>query len=274
MHPAPTTGYMVANQCPPTVDHHTAVAELLDPNTIRRLTRLDSGTDWAGAQCLELGAGTGSIAWWLADRVDLFGRVTAVDLDTSRLTTHPRIQPLRHDLRDGTAALPPGPYDLIHARLLLAHLPNPDHLLADLAILLAPGGTILIEDWAPGLTPDQVIVTAPTRAAAAAYAQFQHTINEQVIDHASTDTSWGRRIHPAMLAAGLVDVDTEVHAQYWTGGSPGCRAIAAGLTQLRPQLLAFLTNEHLDQIADLLTDPRLVVHGNLLYATSGRRPKC
>ena len=49
-----------------------------DPSTIRVLTGVGVTDGWA---CWEIGAGGGSIARWLADRVGPTGRVLATDID-------------------------------------------------------------------------------------------------------------------------------------------------------------------------------------------------
>src|SRR5687768_14778898 len=52
---------------------------MADPGTIRLLEALSVGEGW---DCLEVGAGSGSIAQWLSQRVGMAGSVTAIDLDT------------------------------------------------------------------------------------------------------------------------------------------------------------------------------------------------
>lgn len=49
-----------------------------DPGTIGRLDRLGVSCGW---RCLEVGAGHGSIARWLAERVGPTGSVLAADID-------------------------------------------------------------------------------------------------------------------------------------------------------------------------------------------------
>jgi ubiquinone/menaquinone biosynthesis C-methylase UbiE len=53
--------------------------ELFDPGTIRQLEARGVAPGW---RCLEVGAGGGSIAEWLCDRVGPDGSVVATDLDT------------------------------------------------------------------------------------------------------------------------------------------------------------------------------------------------
>jgi chemotaxis methyl-accepting protein methylase len=48
---------------------------------------------------------------------------------------------------------PTGPFDLIHARLVLVHVTERDAALRTLAGALAPGGWLVIEDADPSLQP-------------------------------------------------------------------------------------------------------------------------
>src|SRR5690349_10729153 len=113
--------------------------ELLDPATTRRLEGVGVGPGW---HALEVGAGRGSIASWLADRVGEEGRVVATDIDTTLLEAldDDRIELLRHDVL--VDDLPKGSFDLIHCRALLVHLSDPDRALARMAAWLKPGGVL------------------------------------------------------------------------------------------------------------------------------------
>src|SRR5262249_9995586 len=98
------------------------LTRLTDPIPTRRLLRLGVGAGW---DCLDVGAGDGSVARWLADRVGPQGRVVATDLDPRfliGLDLH-NLEVRRHDLvRDDLEA---GGYDLVHCRFVLMHLPDP-----------------------------------------------------------------------------------------------------------------------------------------------------
>ena len=91
------------------------LAGILDPQTIGILDPLVR----PGDRCLELGAGRGTIARWMADRTGPDGGVVATDLDPVNIAddvhAHPAIQVLTHDAR--TDPFPPGPFAVIHARL-------------------------------------------------------------------------------------------------------------------------------------------------------------
>ena len=83
-----------------------------DPATTNRLRALGIAAGW---RCLEVGAGGGSIARWMAERVGPSGQVTATDLNTVFLDEAPvdNLIVVRHDI---TKEDPPGEYDLVHCR--------------------------------------------------------------------------------------------------------------------------------------------------------------
>jgi ubiquinone/menaquinone biosynthesis C-methylase UbiE len=128
-------------------DRLNSLTQLYDPGTMALIERLGLPP---GARCAEVGAGTGSVAELLARHVGPGGQVLATDTDTRFLDplADATITVARQDVT--AAPLPRGQFDLIHARLLLEHLPQRDDVLASLAQGLAPGGWLLVEDldWA------------------------------------------------------------------------------------------------------------------------------
>src|SRR5215470_6651780 len=71
----------------------------LDEGTRAHLLRLGVGP---GRRCIEVGAGGGAVAFWLAERVAPDGRVVATDLETDFLEAeaagHPVLDVMRHDI--------------------------------------------------------------------------------------------------------------------------------------------------------------------------------
>src|SRR5262249_27436747 len=116
----------------------------LEPGLRDHLTRLGVGP---GKRCLEIGAGGGSVAFWLAQRVAPRGRVVATDLETDFLEAeakrYPTLEVLRHDI---TAEDPPTGFDLVHARWLVEWLPDKLLALRRMVSALRPGGVLLIEE--------------------------------------------------------------------------------------------------------------------------------
>src|SRR5262245_60645354 len=86
-----------------------ALEAALDSGTIRFLEALGTCEGW---RCLEVGAGAGSIAAWLCQRVGATGHVLATDLDTRFLDAldAPNLEVRRHDIT--TDELPEGAFDL------------------------------------------------------------------------------------------------------------------------------------------------------------------
>src|SRR5258708_2174249 len=88
----------------------------LDPLTMRRIERLGVG---AGAACLEVGGGRGSITRWLAERVGSSGNVIATDLQVDLTSIDaPNVEGLRHDFRTDTF---PGSVVRSHPHTCRAH---------------------------------------------------------------------------------------------------------------------------------------------------------
>lgn len=118
-----------------------------DPGIIGRLDRLGVSRGW---RCFEVGAGHGSIARWLSERVGPTGSVLAADIDPCFLADMPagvnvRRLDIRHDDLEAEA------YDLVHCRALLMHVPDPMAALARMVAALRPGGRFLFEEGDYGL---------------------------------------------------------------------------------------------------------------------------
>ena len=119
-----------------------------DETTVAALQRLPR---LAGLSCLEVGAGAGSIAAWLAARVGSSGKVLATDIDISHLDSS-KYTVLRHDIQKDE--LPREAFDLVHIRHLLIHLSNPGGVLAKIRDRMKSGAYLVVEEsdlrsWAP-----------------------------------------------------------------------------------------------------------------------------
>ena len=175
--------------------------ELVDPATVRRLEGVGVAPGW---RALEVGAGRGSIAAWLADRVAETGRVVATDIDTSLLEQldDERIEVLRHDVL--VDDLPQGDFDLVHCRALLVHLSDPERALERMAGWLKPGGVLVAEEpWTDvaRLGPDPVVAKA-----AEALGQ-------------TLDGGFARRLPQALRRVGLERVEADARLRFFDGGT-------------------------------------------------------
>jgi len=258
--------YAFDNDDPEAVARHGQLPAILDEFTISRLSSLG---DLTGRHCLETGAGGGSIADWLALTAGPAGRVLATDVNTRHLPPSPPYDVLVHDLEQ--EPVPDGPWDVIHARLVLAHLPGREAVLRRLAAALAPGGALVVEDFASVFR--RLVLAAPTPQAAELVDLYHELLVERVLPAHGNDPTWAGRVPAAMLEAGLTDVDTVIQARSWRGGTAGALLIGANIAQAREDFLAAgMTEAQLDELGRLVTDPRLMVRDHFTYSTIGRRP--
>ena len=256
------TRYAFDNNDAEAADRHRYLAAMFDDVTATRLTSLG---ELAGKRCLELGAGGGSMAGWLAARG---ARVLATDLNIRHLPTDAPFEVRQHDLQ--LEHVPEGPWDLIHARLVLLHLPERETVLKRLAEALAPGGALVVEDFET--TFRKAVLRAPTPADEAVYEAYHTALIDHVMPGVGNDPAWAGRVHAAMYDAGLTTVDTEIHARSWNGGSPGALLVAANIAQQRASFQrAGMSDLDLDRVVKLMSDPYMVVRGHLLYSTVGYR---
>ena len=119
----------------------------LDPVTVRHLSASGVSEGW---RCLDVGAGAGSIARWLGDRVGASGSVLATDIDLRYLTHLPaNVEARHHDIL--VDDLDAEAFDLVHCRSVLVHLADPRAALSQIARAVAPGGWLVIEENDLGL---------------------------------------------------------------------------------------------------------------------------
>ena len=121
-----------------------ALEALCDGATTRRLAALGVGAGW---RCLEVAAGRGSVARWLAAQAGPAGQVVAADLNTRILRAAElpaNVEVREQDLL--ASDFEPRAYDLVHARALLVHMSDPEQAVARLAAAVRPGGWLLIEE--------------------------------------------------------------------------------------------------------------------------------
>lgn len=235
----------------------------LDPGTVRHLETIGVASGW---RCLEVGAGEGSIARWLCERVGPAGRVVATDLDTRFLDVieDPALEVRRHDVVSDS--LEENAYDLIHTRLLLEHLPARDDVVRKLVRALRPGGWILVEDLDGishvAITPSEVYERV-SEAAFSTMATF------------GFDPHLGRRLYMMLDGAGLEDCCAEGRIAIGTRlGNPGIEMYKLTLGALREATVASgaVTSEEIDETLRLLDDPSFIAMPPAVIAAWGRKP--
>lgn len=234
--------------------------QCLDPMTTRSLDAIGVKPGW---RCLELGGGGGSVTRMLCDRVGPAGRVAAVDLDTRFLD---EIEADNLDVLSQnvlTDGIPGDAYDLVHARLLLMHLPTREKFVGEMAAAVRPGGWLLIEDLDTGPLP---------AFAEGVYAEAMSKLIE-AFHMAGASSTFGRQLPALFDEAGLENVEPVCDLMTFRGGSTIAELFIASLDQLRPALLAVgATEDQLKDVQGVLKDPAKWQSGFAVYSVRGQVP--
>jgi len=124
------------------------LSRVMRPTT---LSLLDQAGIRSGMKCLEIGCGSGDVAFDLARIVGPDGTVVATDIDEIKLRLA-RQEADRNQLSNLEFRLADilddelENFDLVHARFVLTHLANPRKALEKVRRSLNPGGVLAVED--------------------------------------------------------------------------------------------------------------------------------
>ena len=258
-------GYLLGNRAIEAGDRIAALSALYDPVTFRHLDALGIARGW---RCWEVGAGGPSVPRGLGDRVGPEGRVLATDIDLqwAEAATGAPIEVRRHDVvRDPP---PDEVFDLVHARLLLVHLPDRERALRAMIDVLRPGGWLLVEDADPALQPLSALdPVGPDEALANRLRSgFRALLTERGVD-----LGYGRKLPRLLRAAGLADVAADA---YFPIALPACVPLEIGtVTLLRGQLVAkgWATDEEIDRHLASVEAGKLDLTQPPLISAWGRR---
>ncbi|HUJ60198.1 MAG TPA: methyltransferase domain-containing protein [Kofleriaceae bacterium] len=222
------TGYLLANRTDTAAVRLEALAALFDPWTFRHLEARGLAEGW---RCWEVGAGGPSVARWIAGKVGPGGRVVATDLDVSRIAPAAGLEVLRHDVARDPA--PPGPFELIHARLVLVHVAERAAALASMIGALRPGGWLVIEDADPALQPLLCLEDATPEHALA--NRLRRGFRELLVERGA-ELAFGRTLPRLLREAGLAEVGADA---YFPIAHPALAPLErATIEHVAPQLIA------------------------------------
>jgi len=259
------SGYLLDNGAREAPTRFAVLSALFDPGTIRHLEVCGVGRGW---HCLEVGGGSGSIASWLADRVGPTGRVLATDIDPRFLESLnlPKLEVRRHDI--ATDPLPEAAFDLVHARLVLMHLPERETALARMISALKPGGWLVDEEYdSSSMPPDPAVNPAEV------LLQTQVALM-RVLEDGGVDRRYGRQLCGRLRAHGLINVAGEARAFMWQGGSPGAALVRATYELLRGAMIDgnYITPQQFEEDIARLNDPDFMMPSSILWSAWGCRP--
>lgn len=200
-----------------------------------------------GWRCLEAGAGGGAMTVWLAGRVVPGGSVLAVDLETHWL------EPLRSEVIDvraldiTTDAIPGDAFDLVLARMLLLHLPDPVAACRRLVAKARPGAAVVFQD--------ADFSTLFLEDASALELEGLRTMID-VMEASGVDTTFGPRLPGVLEAAGAEIVSVDSSPSPGPEGAIAAQICAITIERFRERSLAMGTSpKAIDAAISALRDP-------------------
>lgn len=239
--------------------------ETYDPNTIRYLERFRLGK---GQNCLEIGAGAGSIASWLAMQVGPTGRVVATDINTrflQRLNV-PNIEVRQHNIVQDD--LETSEYDLVHCRAVLMHLSEYEKALERMIGSLRPSGWLLVEEADYG----SVLSLDLTNPSAVPLISALRIVYDE-LRKKNTDIYFGRRVRDLVEGHELTDVGNEGWTSIGRGGTSEAQFRWMTTQVVMKPLIASgaITQQQYENAKRLYEDPSFYFLGFTMFSAWGRR---
>jgi ubiquinone/menaquinone biosynthesis C-methylase UbiE len=239
--------YLLENRKPGAAERFAALSSLFDPVTLRQFDACGMAPGW---RCWEVGAGGSALVRAVAERVGRAGHVLATDIDDTwaQGATSRNVDVCRHDVaRDPP---PDDSFDLVHARLVLVHVPERERAFRNMIAALRPGGWVVVEDADPELQPLSCIdVCGPEQELANRIRRGFRTL----LSSRGVDLAFGRKLPRMFRAAGLAEVAAEA---YFPIALPECGSLEiATIRMIRDDLLENGTATH-DEIERHLENVR------------------
>ena len=201
---------------------------------------------------------------WLAGVVGPTGRVLATDIDISWLPADTLFEVVRHDVAEDQP--PHGPFDLIHTRLVLTHVPKRAEALRRMASALRPGGWLIVEDFDVSIQPRACPDAATPEEERANRVQAGFI---ELLAARGVDLVFGRTLRKRLVALGLTDVGAEAYAPL---AVPATRELAiANTLQVREGLNALGLANDIEPHLEALRASRIEIATPPLVTAWGRR---
>jgi len=236
--------------------------------------------DWIGLKrgqsAIDVGCGPSGILGLMSAAVSPGGHVVGLDADPAHVALA-REYARRHGLANVEVAaadarhtgLPSGTFDLVHARTLLATVPGPAGVLAEMVRLAKPGG------WVASQEPDMEysLCYPPLPAWDRLGELFRASFGRS-----GADPCIGHRLTELYRQAGLEEIEAVVHAATYPAGHSR-RTILPDLVRSLGPMIVELGLAGQSELAELdravrehLADPATLVLPHLLFVVRGRKP--
>ncbi len=195
------------------------LSRVVGPITARLLERLDVPP---GSRCLDVGCGGGDVTLQLAALTGPAGEVVGIDIDEVKLRIareeaatagigHVEYRNAAVDDLSGDGA-----FDLVYARFLLSHLPDPGGALRRMVAAARPGGLVAVQD----IDDSGAFCHPPSEA----YDAFRD-LYPRLAALRGADARVGRRLPVLCAEAGLERIG--VHIEQPAGFDPDVKLLGA-----------------------------------------------
>jgi SAM-dependent methyltransferase len=236
------------------------MAALLDQGTTALIEELGIAPGW---RCLEVGAGGGSVALWMAEQTGAAGEVLATDVNTIHMDglAAAGLEIRRHDVL--ADPLPSDHFDLIHARLVVEHIGG--HALDRMVAALRPGGWLLVEsfDWISlTLHPGDRATEATGNALL------------ELMAEGGFDPQYGRKLIHELTRVGLAEVAARGRTGVNRGGDVAVDFLRLSIESLTPALTGKpgIGEAEIAAALETLGDPANVLVSPPMIAAWGMKP--
>ena len=213
------------------LDRLTLQAKLFEPFTRQLYEEAGLGP---GMRVLDVGCGSGDVAFLAADLVGSGGSVVGVDRAQAAVTRanaraqSSRLANVRFLTGDPTSLEPDASFDAIVGRLVLMYQPDPADALRRLVKHARPGGLIIFQEF--DMTACKSVPASPTFERCVAW------IN-QAFQRSGARTQLGLALYGLFLAAGLPAPTLRLDAALATGPNhPAYEVVAEVIRSLLPTM--------------------------------------
>jgi 2-polyprenyl-3-methyl-5-hydroxy-6-metoxy-1,4-benzoquinol methylase len=203
------------------------IEQALDDETISRLRSTGIQPGW---RCLELGAGAGSIAQWMAGSIGDQGQVFAIDIKTNYLQ-HLPTPPCMIVKGDFLEVPLEGEFDLAHCRYVLIHNRESQSILKKLCSLIRPGGFLVAEE------PDFTSAMLLNKGGGSSLQRVNNAIC-RMFEQMQLDPAYGLTLPGKVVAEGLQILRTDARLHLNRGGNTMARMMGESTRALRDKYVA------------------------------------
>jgi 2-polyprenyl-3-methyl-5-hydroxy-6-metoxy-1,4-benzoquinol methylase len=225
------------------------IEKISDPASRQIMLATGLTTGW---QCLEVGAGAGSIMKWMSSTVGAEGKVTAVDVDTRFVadTSLSNVKVIQGDINQVTLA--DNCFDLIHARNILIHLADYQTTISKMLSWLKPNGWLVLEE--PDFSALKFI--AGTLDEHQAFNKVKEAICQMFINR-GLDYDLGIKLPSFLQNLGLQQIQINNDVPISSGGSDVAIMMKLSALQLADKYIATgrITTEDIQTYCRFAEDP-------------------